>query len=85
MFVDLEAFAKALVQILQRRDDPRLPKTREMALNEARDKIEAAVEEGSVSGAESKRLTEIIETALQGDPEEARQSLRELMNAQIDR
>lgn len=78
-------FTKSLVQLLQRRDDPRLLKTREQSLNDVRDQIAAAKATGDVSASESDLLCDIIDTALQGDEASAKQSLRDIMNAQVDR
>lgn len=74
-------FAKSLVQLLQRRDDPRLPKSRETSLNEIREQIGTA----EIPPGEADMLTGIIDTALSGDVDDAKSSLKELMDAQVDK
>ena len=78
-------YTQTLIQILQRRDDPRLPKTRAEALAETRDRISAATAASEISEADSKLLLGIIQSALDGDEASAKADLRAIMDAQTNR
>jgi hypothetical protein len=80
-----QEYAQALTQILQRRDDPRLPKTRAESLAETRDKIAVATGSGDISEPDAELLNDVIESALAGDEKSAKQDLRAIMDAQVNR
>ncbi|MFK7821745.1 MAG: hypothetical protein AB8G99_23745 [Planctomycetaceae bacterium] len=74
-------YTQTLTQILQRRDDPRLPKTRAEALTEVRDQVSVAVDSGEMSESDSQLLLDIIQSAVDGDEDSAKASLRVLLRS----
>lgn len=77
-------FAQALMQVLQRRDDPRLPKDRRTSLTELRERIVQSNQDEEISERETALLTEIVDSALSGDEADAKAAIRAVMAAQVD-
>lgn len=75
-------FAKALLLANMRRDDPRLPRTRDETITDIAGQIQAALAADEITESESNMLHETIAMSRNGDHEGARAALRELMDAQ---
>lgn len=75
-------FAKTLLLANMRRDDPRLPQTRAETIGTIADQITAAEAAGEISTSESEMLDNIVQLSLSGEQQEAKNLLRELMDAQ---
>lgn len=76
-------FAKALLQITQRREDPKLPKTRAESVSELEQQIEAAQGSEELTESETKILTDIIALTREDDWDSAKAELRDLLAAQV--